>query len=232
MNLARIIIVLSLASILAAQDTPPSLSIKQLEGSKHALGAIEFDTEKRTIRFPAMVNMDEGAIEFALVGSLGKTHEAILSTDIRPMQLRTVLSLMHFEPSPPQDAEASPPQTLSKVEIDLHWETDSGKKTSVSLRKCIAFMEFERVSQTGEKVHLQPLPKGYWIYTGSRLDDLGLEAERELDIIGVERRMSALFNLPDRHTDQDDLWQAYGEALPAKGTPLVIEIQLPPRPKG
>lgn len=200
---------------LAAQDDPstthavpattpspqPRLQVCQLNATEHALGAIRFDLAKREIRFPATVNMNEGAIEFALVGTQGKTHESVLATDIRPVHLRTVMSLMNVEPSPSPSpapetpgAEAQPvenqPEFASLVDIQVSWTTPADESTpetepkrdapavSVSLRRCVIEMQFERISEFDEKVILQPLPEGPWEYTGSRFDDRGFEAER------------------------------------------------------
>jgi hypothetical protein len=59
------------------------------------------------------------------------------------------------------------------------------------------------------------------------VDKAGFEAERELDFIAVQRRPSALFNLPHHKTDRDDLWQANPKALPPMNTAVTIEITLP-----
>lgn len=235
-----------LCSLAKAQESAPAsspqkLRVEKLEGSLHALGEIRFDVAKRTIRFPASVNMNEGAIEFALVGTQGKTHESIFATDIRPIHLRAVMSLLNVEPTPAEKTGNPEPKKApapSFVDVEVSWasQTEEGKAAAadatkaqtVSLRKCVAEMHFERPSPTSdEKVTLKPLPKGSWEYTGSRVDDLGFEAERELDFIAVQKRLSALFNLPYPNTDRDDLWQANGKVLPAIGTPVTITIRLP-----
>lgn len=215
-------------------DPTPRLQVERLDGSLHALGEIQFDAANRTIQFPAAVNMSEGAIEFALVGTHGKTHESVFATDIRPVHLRTVLSLLNFEPTitkneadnnaPTPDQKAAP----SLVEINVTWEDkEKGTKKTVTLRECIVVMTFEVLSEFDEKVLLNPLPKGPWNYTGSRVDEAGFEAERELDFIAVQNRPSALFNLPHPNSDRDDLWQANKKILPAIGTPVTIGISLP-----
>ncbi len=225
-----------------AQDGPPSgnntprLQVRQLEGTLHALGDLRFDLAKRTVRFPATVNMNEGAIEFALVGTQGKIHESVFATEIRPMHLRAVLSLLNFEPSAPKKIEGDAKASANKpslVEIHVSWQDlpagePNNKKKRVPMRECIVIMEFERLSEFDEKVHLRPLPKGPWNYTGSRFDDYGFEAERELDFIAVQHRPSALINLPHPNSDRDDLWQANPKVLPEIGTPVTIEITLPP----
>ena len=220
----------------------------QLGGPLHALGDIRFDLAKRTVQFPATVNMDEGAIEFALVGTQGKIHESIFATEIRPMHLRAVFSLLHFEPStPPKEGEPeNPSERRALVDINISWtvhpngesnDPDQDKTKAeaetkrVPLRECILVMEFEQISEFDEKVHLNPLPKGPWNYTGSRFDDYGFEAERELDFIGVQFRPSALINLPHPKSDRDDLWQANAKILPEIGTPVTIEITLPAEKK-
>ena len=239
-----------------SDETPdphtPQLQVQRLQGSLYALGEIHFDSATRTIRFPATVNMTEGAVEFALVGTQGKLHESVLATDIRPLQLRTVLSLLDFEPSPapaepsPAPVEPSPAPVEGEtdedpvaapalVDIAVSWNDPTKPKghgrKRVSLRQCILVMEFEPISEFGEKVHLNPLPEGPWTYTGSRVDGLGFEAERELDFIAVQHRPSALFNLPHPNADRDDLWQANEKALPAKDTPVTVEIMLPQKPE-
>src|SRR2546425_4242496 len=61
--------------------------IKQIGPDVFQIGSVQFDKSKKTIRFPAKVNMSTGAVEYLLVHSTGKVHESVLKTDVEPYQI-------------------------------------------------------------------------------------------------------------------------------------------------
>ena len=79
------------APIPASKEPDPAARLAELgaavEGEKLRLGEVEIDRSARTLSFPAKVNAVEGAIEYALVTSKGKTHESLLVTDALPRDI-------------------------------------------------------------------------------------------------------------------------------------------------
>src|SRR3989442_9675353 len=72
----------------------PTDRVRQLGPSLFQVGAVRIDREQRTLRFPALVNLREGNLEYLLVTSFGKTHESLLRTEVRPFQLQVALLLL------------------------------------------------------------------------------------------------------------------------------------------
>ena len=58
------------------------------------MGQVRLDKNQRTVRFPAAVNQTNGAIEYLIVTSSGKTHESLLRTDAEPYHIQLAFLLL------------------------------------------------------------------------------------------------------------------------------------------
>src|SRR5437762_3203439 len=67
------------APVSAAVTNSP---IQKVGDGLFQIGQVRLDKEKRTITFPASVNMHEGNIEYVLVHATGKVHESLLKTSV------------------------------------------------------------------------------------------------------------------------------------------------------
>mgnify|MGYP003550004817 CR=1 FL=1 len=86
-----------LAAEVVAVDEPQPI-VKKVGETTYRVGLIEFDAKTREISVPVVVNQREGGpIEYVLVSEVGKTHEAILTTKARPMDLQIALKLLKYK---------------------------------------------------------------------------------------------------------------------------------------
>src|SRR5690606_21573331 len=75
-----------------ASRTPTPLEVTD-EGVR--FGRVLADPKTRTIRFPAWVNMTNGLLEYVVVTDYGKTHESLLVTEARPVDVQSALLLLN-----------------------------------------------------------------------------------------------------------------------------------------
>ena len=73
---------------------------------------IRIDKEKKTVTFPAEINMQSGMVEYLMVTDKGKTHESLLSTKIEPYDIQVAMLLLGIKPA--AAAETQPPAQITK----------------------------------------------------------------------------------------------------------------------
>ena len=73
---------------------------------------IQIDKAKRTMTFPAVINMTEGFLEYLIVTDMGKTHESLISTKIAPYDLQVAMLLLGARAAGKADSE--PPAQINK----------------------------------------------------------------------------------------------------------------------
>ena len=100
------------------------------------IGACRVDKKNGRVEFPARVNMQEGLLEYLLVGDAGKLHESLLSTEISPYALQVSLLLLGIEGSYnplEMQGEARTPEG-GRINVKVRWQDGKRVKT-VALEK-------------------------------------------------------------------------------------------------
>ena len=134
-----------------ARAAPPDFTnepLKQISRDVFQLGEVRLDKSRKTVQFPAQLNMNDGLIEYLLVNTRGKAYESLLRTDVEPYSIQLAMLLIGAKgapqtaallnaPSAPfhvnRPASATnlpPPLAISgdPVTIELAWQTPDGKK--------------------------------------------------------------------------------------------------------
>lgn len=240
--LARLfILVPTIATIALAQDTPPvptpepaaekaaepvKPSVKKLDDTRYQIGEVTFDEKSREIRFPTVVNMTEGLLEYLIVHKNGKVHEALLSTEISPTHLNLAFTLLRYPPSrelyplPNETGGLSgnypvvPPEikTAARVAIDVEWK-DGEKVRRVPVNEWIQ-----------HEVKSTSMPAGPWVYGGSDFSNGKYAPESSGDIASIFMSMASVLNYPGADYDNDDVWAPFPKRVPAEGTPVTVII--------
>jgi len=201
--------------------------IKKIGEDEFEMGIIRFNRKTREIRFPAKLNLDtETILEFAVVNTqIGKLHESLLATDVRPFDLQIVMKLLKYVPSArsvwpeyDKDGNALPMKTdtLGGVTISLAWKDEKGEAQSGPVEDWILNVEEEK-----------PMARDSWIYTGSEVVDGNYLPELEGSIMAVYRSGGAMFNAFLKSSDNDEVWYPRAGHLPPLGTP--VEVSITPR---
>jgi len=235
-----------------------ALQVRQVGSNLFALGELLFDRQQRTVTIPARVNLRDTVIEYALVHTSGKTHEALLATEVTAEQVHLACLLLGLSPAPvtgePDTAQKIP--GTNEVSIAVFWpgprpadraapDTASGKAaaggslTALGVENTasataggfvrFALSELVTLKKTGSEPGIS-LSAGGWFYNGSQMSETGFAAQEEGSIISLIRDPAALVNNPRAQRDDDDAHWPNPAQLPPVGTPVRVLLQFSPGP--
>ena len=199
----RLALLIILTALLAAGQ--PDLS----------LGQVQLNPAQRSLIIPAVVNQQEGIVEFLLVHQSGKVHEAVFSTAVPAVELAASLALLGLQADPtdhqhPQDLLAD---LHDHPAVHLHYSLDAGRSWLPAS---------QLVSYTGAGA---PLPTQPWRFTGSYFYRGTYMAQVEGDLVAIHTRAHALLNLAHADRDDDTRWHAQGSAT--KGDQALLRFTAP-----
>ncbi len=202
--------------------------IKQIGPGQYELGEIKFSSVTREVRVPTMVNMREGAIEFALVHETGKTHESLLKMSASAVDLQVALLLCNYQAGESglisdyeKDTEAvkkleqtapSVPGT-NRVQIDLEWVQD-GKAQRMALQQWML--------ETPTKK--PPTKTTHWLFNGSTVQSAGFAAELLGNTIAIYMDRTAVLSWPGQGNRDDDHWLPNTALIPKEETAVTLII--------
>lgn len=216
---------LSLLFDTSAQEPSVNPGVAEEAGVSFTIGKITVDKRARTVRFPATVNLADGALEYLLVTDKGKTHESLFATEVSPYKLNVAMLLLGVRPTaeitefPPEQLtadslKATSELTGNKVDVLVSW------KQGEDLRQ-IRAEEWIDNSQTQA-----PMATGPWIYTGSVIYQKRFLAEEEGSLVALVTDPVALVNNPRAGNKDDSIWSARNDRIPKAGTPVEITFHL------
>lgn len=236
------ILVPAIATVALAQESPspaPALepaaekaaepvkpSVKKLDGTRYQTGGVIFDQKTREIRFPAVVNMTEGLLEFLIVHKNGKVHEALLATEISPIHLNLAFTLLRYPPSrelyplPNETGDVSdkfpdvPPEikAAARVSIDAEWK-DGDRIRRLPVNEWIQ-----------HEVKSTSMPAGPWVYGGSDFTNGKYAPETTGDITSIFMSVASVLYYPGVDYNNDDVWTPFPKRVPEPGTPVTVII--------
>jgi len=195
-------------------DQPASIASSGLK-----FGLVEVDARARTVSFPARLNMSEGLIEYVLVTDYGKTHESLLTTEAKPMDIQSALLLLNAVPAG-TNAVAGPDSAVparSAVRVGVRRESP----TSLALEAVESWVGTREAGREGVSLETSP-----WLFNGSYISPEGFAAHFEGSIISLIRDPVAILNNPRRGRDDDELHVPRTEAVPAVGSVVTVVLQV------
>lgn len=205
----------------AEAEMKKSLNLQTLGPDTFTLGLVSFDKRARTMRFPAKVNLRDEVIEYALVASTGKAHEALFVTDAKPEHLHLASLLLNVPTASlnGQLDEAATFPASNGVKITVTWKKN-GPDAVHDLAELVLVNAADGQSSA-------PMTAGTWFYSGSRFNALGFLASQEGSFIGLISDSAALIENPRVDRARDDIHFPNKALLPAKGTQVEFVVQLP-----
>lgn len=216
---------------LAEQKPPAPPVIREVLPGVFQVGGVKLEKVARRVSFPAKLNMTDGPLEYLLVTTMGKTHESILTTDVEPQHLQVAMLLLGAKgtqaapltnaPSggpitQPQAGERNPPLPGEAVLIEVAW-TQDGK----AQRRRIEELVFNKRAK-------EPMNKGPFTFTGSRVWQGKFIAQTEGSIIALITDPDAVFNNPRPNRDADDTWVVRKQDVPPLDTAVEVSVTLLP----
>jgi hypothetical protein len=193
-------------------ESPPAVPpLRQIATNRFLLGTVEMDKAERSLRFPAVVNMSKGLVEYALVACSGKVHESVLRTDTEPIHLHLAALFLgartNAAPATGQQMEGD------EVEIAIEWKSASGPSTA-------------RIEDWIQNIKTQSaLARGPWLYNGSRLEQGTFLAQRDGSIVSIIFDPDALINNPRPGREDDEIWEVNSRRVPDAGTAVDVIVQ-------
>lgn len=220
---------LSLPSNLAAAENdkpsqkgapqPPSSALKKTSPGIFDLKGVELNNDKRTVTFPAVVNMNSNVVEYVIVCDDGKTHESLLRTGVEPRDIHVAMLLIGAKGAPALSLEELQKAAMlkgDKVQVWVEW-TDAGANHKVRAEDLV------RNDQTGDSME-----HSHWIYNGSWTYEKTFIAEVERSILAIFTDRDALMNCADPQSANDEIWFAHTKKIPKEGTPVRVTFELLP----
>ncbi len=208
------------AASLETPKTDPALNlekppIKEISPGVFEIEGIRFSKKDSTVEFPAVVNMDKGLLEYALVGESGKLHESLLRTAIQPYNLQIALLLIGFKEPVEHLKTQGDLQVPTGSPVDLWIEsTQNGKNTKLRMEEWIM-----KKDKPSEPVSIS------WVFTGSIIMDGVFMAQLDKSLIAIYRDPIALINTSHPEGASDEVWFAREGTVPPVGTEVKIVIQ-------
>jgi hypothetical protein len=98
-----------------------ALQVENDGPNRFRIGTVKFDSARRTVTVPATVNMETGAIEYALVTETGKVHEALFATAAQPEQIHLACLLLGM---PPEKKGETADPAAKAVKVKVMWDTN------------------------------------------------------------------------------------------------------------
>lgn len=210
------------------EEKPPAPpSIREVSPGVFQVGGVKLEKAARRVSFPAKLNMTDGPLEYVLVTAMGKTHESILKTDIEPHHLQVAMLLLGAKGTQAapltnapsggpitQAGERNPPLPGEPVLIEVTW-TQDGKPQ----RRRMEELVFNKRAK-------EPMTKGEFTFTGSRVWQGRFVAQTEGSLIALITDPDAVFNNPRPNRDADDTWVVRKQDMPPLDTPVELTITL------
>src|SRR2546421_11149342 len=81
--------------VFGAFTEEPKLPLKEVGPGLFEIGRVRVSKVEGTVTIPVEVNMREGAIEYLLVTTTGKTHESVFRTDAEPYHIQLAMLLLN-----------------------------------------------------------------------------------------------------------------------------------------
>jgi hypothetical protein len=209
----------------AAVEVQPA--VKELDAERLQIGEVIFNRKTREIRFPARVNFTgEELLEFAVVHSTGKIHEALLVTDISATDLNVAFKLLRYQASPELYRElekdgretnrfpevAADIKAAARIEIGVEWEQD-GQPHTAKINEWISH------GTTGKAMDAEP-----WVYGGSFSHAGKYAPDVNGEIIAIYLSRVAMINFSGDDNNSDDVWMPFPKRVPAQGTKVTVTI--------
>jgi hypothetical protein len=172
-------------------DTPQPAAITKLSATTFRIGEITIDTAAKTVTVAGTVN-DVTTLEFVANTAKGaKAYESALTLNTNAVSFNAALLLLGLDParSKPSSRQFDPiaPEG-DPVELSVSW-IDAGKTRTVAIEDLLL-----------DDQKKQTLPKGPWVYTGSRFWDTGEHrfylAEQDGVLIGFMHGPQSIIDNP------------------------------------
>ncbi len=208
-----------LGAALQAPDAQPELppDAVKIGEDLYRVGKVTVDLKAGTATTSGKINMRRGIVEYLAVAPGGKTHESLLTVDVRPLHYQVALILLGLEPKGglTVQGDEKPPKG-SPVQLYVSWKRGD---RNVKVRAEELVWNIDRKA---------PMEQGAWIFSGSLVDKRGFLADEELSLVATFRDPAAIVNNVLPAGSDDTVYKVNERIVPPIGTPVTFTAT--PRP--
>lgn len=191
-------------------------AFERLDEHRFQVGRVILNKTEKTVSFPAVVNMNQGLVEYFCVGVQGKVHESVLRTEVEPFHVHVAMLLLGAKGAPPQELQEDyrKPVPGEPITLTVSWE-EEGKK------------EVRRAEElVWDGANQRAMSRGPWTYSGSRVFDGTFLAQRDRSFVAIIGDIDALVNNPRPRRELDGNWTVNTNTCPPVGTPVTLTLHL------
>lgn len=222
----RVFLILCLFALPVRGHTQEVGTVQALEKGVYGIGQIRIDAKTKTISVPVEFNIKDRDLEYILVHENGKSHESLLICKESRFNLQLALILTKFKASPegvfwheqnPEKRGKQPPiETASRLQIQVEWTDQKGKKQSLPLGSLLEHRPSAKTLSTAD-----------WVFTGSKVFDPQTKPGPDgggKDLIGLYLDGYAVINLNHPDSSNDEAWEL-DKKTPEPGTKATLLIK-------
>ncbi|MEP2776003.1 MAG: YdjY domain-containing protein [Luteolibacter sp.] len=228
MKTAVLFLFLTLPQIHAEETEAPAAPekpvVEQIDATRYRIGEVTLDKKTREIRFPAVINLREGLLEFLIVHSNGKVHESLFASEVSPTHLNVAFKLLRYEASKELYRIPKEPGVLTAEFYDEPAKVKDASRIAV-------LVEYEKDGETQSvpayewirhETTAQAMQPTAWIYGGGEFYENQFVPEQTGDIAAIFITNGALINYPGKDNFNDEVWSSFNERVPAEGTKVTL----------
>jgi hypothetical protein len=211
-------------SVLALTNTP----LRMVEPGIFEVGKVRLDQRRRNITLQAVLNRDQGPMEYFLVTAYGKTHESILKTRAAPYDIHLAMLLLGADGSGNGDFPGSPTNGIAGPVVHPSKEIIPGSKVAISVKWKTPQGDTQRSAEdlVYRDDNKTVMDSGSWVYNGSLIIRGRFLAQNDGSIISLVTDPVALINNTGPGHDNDLIWAANTNNLPPPNVPVEVTITL------
>lgn len=217
------------AGILQAEETtkpPQKPEIEQIDKDRYRIGDVTFDKQTREIRFPALVNMREGFLEFLIVHEHGAVHESLFRTSVSPTHINLALTLLRYKASKEfyRILDKDGRITDSYHEVPEETRLASRLAIYVEFEKDGKMKRFPANDWVRHETTAKAMPPSHWVYGGSDFYKGNFIPEGSGQIAAIFITDTALINYPGDDNTNDEVWTVMTERVPDLETKVTLVL--------
>jgi len=204
-------------------ESMKNLAMRRISPDVLEIGLVRLDQRARSVSFPAVVNMNQGLLEYLLVTSYGKKHESLLRTETQPFQIHVAMLLLNAS-SPSNQLSTAPASQIKspgkdvlpgdQVTVEVSWNR-GGQEIRMP---AAALLKNQRQTTA--------VPTAAWVYTGSSVWDGKFLAQRDGSVVSLVTDPCALINNEGPGHDDDHVWIANTNSLPPVSSAVQVILTL------
>ncbi|HPY91161.1 MAG TPA: YdjY domain-containing protein [Lentisphaeria bacterium] len=188
-----------------AQNQPAIPGATVLPDGNLQVGDITVRRTVGELAFPAKIVLEAGPLEVIIAHPHGRLHETLLVTEVKALQVQTMLYLLGAENGQRLPGPGQKQGTL--VDIDLEWTDSKGEKQRQPIENWI---QDRRTEKTMRRIG--------WTFVGSIIQEGQFLADVEGNVVVNYSVGSTVLDVPDPESLEDDtLHSVHTEPVRAAG---------------